>query len=625
MMISSNQGGTVRPASAKSVAEKLKADGVAEQQRGAELQQDGVDLQQQGADEQKIGEQAKKFGQFVKENGQAVVAAGQEQVAAGEQAIEDGQTQEKVARESENAHTASFSGALDTAKAARQSADANVAKIENGLTTEKAAVEQQSGELGKFAANLVEAGAILTTSKLVQKKVAEGVAAEKEAFAGAEAGTVTFKEGLDKQAAGRAISSDGRNDLSKSDLLKDQSEQATNRSNDYGRRASAHLTEAGNLKEEADAHAEASGTFENLATGAEAASIVAGAASAEQNALAELLAAKAEIDFAAAEGLAEYSEFKDESKRTNKEGFTAVGQSVSHTQKGKYYATLEGSLIEESQALTGQSESEASEQTRKLFSAGERGILAAGDGARSLKHGNDAAKYNEKSAEFKATGDEKVARGGAQQSEGTAIVEAGLGQISTSTAAQEATHAGQTNNHTTLDTLNNLTLENITSREGSLAIIKDSGKTQGSSLLEQTVGLGGLVVDQKIGQDSHTTRTAEVANLKQDAASIAAGLAAVEEGLVTRTEGADIVDKGVKAVNFGQAAIDKGDELIEDGVAHAESGRQKEEAGKVIADKGSKYVGLADKTLNPGGQTPAPAAQAEEVAKQAAEIPYHLA
>jgi hypothetical protein len=485
------------------------------------------------------------------------------------------------------------------------------------LSTEKAAVDQQSAEIANYGKQLADAGVLLGASKIIQNKAAQGVAAEKEAFAGAEAGTVVFKDGLEKQAAGRAVSSDGRNDLRKSDDLKDQSEQATNRSNAYADRASAHLTEAGNLKEEADAHADASKTYSNLATGAEAASIVAGAAGAEQNALAELLAAKAEIDFSAAEGLAGLSEFKDESKRTKKEGFTAVGQSVSHTQKGKYYATLESSLVEESQALTGQSESEASEQVRKLFAAGERGVLAAGDAARSIKHGNDAAKYAEKSAEFKASGDEKVARGGAQQQEGTAIVEQGLGQIATSVAAQEATHAGQQANHTTIDTLNKSTLETITSREGSLAILKESSSTQAKSLLEQGVALGGLLIDQNTGRESHATRTTELGNLRQDAADIAAGLATVEEGIVTRDDGAKVVDAGVKAVNFGQAGIDKGNELIEQGEAHAESGRQKEEAGKVIADKGTKYVDLANKTLTPpsdGGQTPAPPAAEQQEA-----------
>lgn len=606
MMINSNPA-SVRPTTARSVAEKIKAEGEAEQARGGELQKDGVELQQQGANEQKIGEEAKKLGQWVKEKGQTVVAAGQEQVAAGEQAMTDGQAAEQAARDSEVAHTESFSAALDTAKAARESADANVAKIENGLGTEKAAVEQQSAELGKFGSNLADAGVLLGASKIIQKKAAEGVAAEKEAFAGAEAGTAQMKAGIDTQAAGRAVSSDGRNDLRKSDDLKDQSEQAGVRSSAYGDRAQAHLAEAGNLKEEADAHADASGTYSNLATGAAASAIVAGAARADQDAMAELLALKAEIDFDASAGLAELSQFKDESKRTRNEGFNAVGASISHTEKGKYYGNLESTLNSESEALTGQSESEANEQGRKLFGAGERGVLAAGDGARSLKHGNDAAKFEQRSTEFKASGDEKVARGGAQQQEGTATLEAALGQIANSTAAQEATHAGQQANHTTLETLNNSTGETIANREASLGIIKESASAQASSLLEQTAGLAGLFVDQKIGQDSHATRSAELGNLQADAAAIAAGLAAVEEGLNTRTEGAGIVDKGVKAVNFGQAAVDQGEALVQTGTENAEAGRQKEEAGKVISNKGDKYVDLANTTLSPqppAGQQP---------------------
>lgn len=616
-MIVQNNTASVRPTSARSVAEKIKAEGEAEQARGAELQQDGVELQQQGADEQKLGEDAKKIGQWVKEKGQAVVAAGQEQVASGEQQIEEGLNAEQAARASEQVHTESFSAALDDAKAARASSDGHLSTLENALNTEKAAVEQQSAEIANFGAQLADAGVLLGASKIIQNKAAQGVAAEKEAFAGAEAGTAVFKDGLDKQAAGRAISSDGRNDLRKSDDLKDQSEQAANRAAAYNDRAAAHWAEAGNLKEEADAHAEASKTFGNLATAAEAASIVAGAAGAEQNALAELLAAKAQIDLEAADGLAGLSEFKDESKRTAKEGYTAAGQSVSHTQKGKYYATLENSLLGEAEALTGQSETEASEQTRKLFSAGERGILAGGDKARAIKHGADSETFAARSAEFKASGDEKVAQGSAQQQEGTAIVEQGLAQIADSVAAQEATHAGQQANHTTLDTLNKSTLETITSREGSLAVLKESGSTQAKSLLDQGVALGGLLIDQQTGQASHATRTEELGNLRQDAADIAAGMATVEEGITTRDEGAKVVDAGVKAVNLGQAGIEAGEQLIEDGQAHVESGRQKEEAGKVIADKGSKYVDLANKTLNADGQTPAQAA--------AEEVPFHVA
>lgn len=622
MMISSNTGGSIRPASAKSVAEKLKAEGEAEQARGAELTQDGVDLQKQGADEQKIGEEAKKWGQFIKDKGQQVVAAGQEQVDAGAQQMADGQAAEAAARDAENAHTASFSGALDQAKAARESADGHVAGIENALGAEKAAVEQQSAELGKFGAEIANAGVLLGASKIIQQKSAKGLAAEKAAFADAEAATAKMKEGLDVGAAGRAISSDGRNDVRVADDLKDQSEQALNRSKGYADRAGARVAEAGNLKEEADAHGEGAKTYDNLSTAAAASAIVAGAAGAEQNALAELLAAKAEIDFGAAEGLAGLSDFKDEASRTKKEGFTATAQSVSHTQKGKYYATLESSLNEESEALAGQSESEASEQTRKLFASGEQLVLAGGDKARSIYHEAKSAEFADKSAEARATGEEKIARGGAQQQQGHATLEEALAQLSTATTAQEATYADQQKHHTTLTDLNDSTRETITNREGSLAILKESGSTQGKSLLEQTAHLAGLVADQKVGSDSHATRTAEAANLQQDAAAIAAGLAAVEEGLKTRTEGADIVDKGVKAVNFGQATVDKGQELVDQGVADAEAGRQKEAAGKVISDKGTKYVDLANKTLNPnppadGGQTPAPPASEP--------VPFHVA
>lgn len=622
-MISTNSGGgNIRPAvTVKGAAEQIKTQGEAEVERGTQLQQDGVDLQEKGAQELKYGDVAQKMGQAIKEQSQKVVDAGQAQVAQGEQQISDGHTKETAGRESEIGHTGEFSGALDDAKSAYQSAQANLGTIESNLSAEKDAVKQQTDQLAGYAADLATAGGLNIASRVIQNKAAKNLAEEKAAFADAEAGTAAMKEGLDQQAAGRTVSTDGRNDLRKSDDLRDQSEVASNRASAHGDRAAAHFNEAGNLKDESKNHSDKSKSFDLEATVVTGSAIVAGAAADNSNQLSDLYAAVAQINSDAADELSKLSQFKDEAKTTFKDSITASGQSIREEQRAKYYSNLGDALNTEADSLIEQSQGEANLSDQKLFQAGKRAALAGAEKVLEAKAEYDAGKFADESAQFKTSGDAKIAEGSAQQQQGTQKLEAALGQISNATTAQEAAHAEQVKHHTTLTDLNESSAETIASRENLLASMKEGNKAQGDALLAQAGALAGFTLDQKVGSDSQATRGAILNDLQADQATIADGLAQVEEGLTTRTEGADIVDKGVKGVNFGQSVFEAGEQLAADGTAHTEEGRQKQAAGQTIAGKGQKLVDVANQALGGAASNEVQEAQA----KAAAEIPFHVA
>lgn len=592
-----------KPANAKALSEQLKIEGEQEVARGEQLQKDGVDLQTKGGQLKEDGAKTVEVGQGSKTQGQARVEQGTTQKAEGEQKIVAGLQTEVVARSQEAEHAEEFQVGLDAAAASRASADENIASLQTSLNAEKEATAAQGGQIKEYGSKTAQAGLVRGASALQQGAAASELQKEKDAQAIANEATGAFKEGIDAQAAGRKEMGDGRNDVRVSDDLKAQSENALNRSKGYYDRSVAHFDEASKLNEEVSVHNEAAESFQTQAGVADELGQVAADQSENQKAVAALLAAKAAIDLKAGAALSGLSDFAAEGERTRGEGFLAAGQAVRYSQRGEFYGSAAEGLRDESAQLGGQAGLETEQATRKGDNATSRQILGAGDLARSGKFFVDSESLAAKSDEKRQSGEALIASGTEKHAAGTTVVETALGQLSQANAAQEASHAAQTEIHTSLTGLNDQANQLIADREGVLAQMKDTGAAQSAALTEQSKTLGSFLVNHALGGASQAQRQSAIDGLVQEGSIINGAIVAQGEGFAQRTEGAGNVQVGAGMIRDGETLIQAGTANINEGERLTEEGRQKQEAGGVIVDKGQQY---------------------QQIAEQAAQVPFHI-
>ena len=607
---------------AKSLAEKLKKEGEAEQARGEQLQQDGVELQKRGTSEQKIGEIAKQFGQLAKEKGQADIASGQAQRAQGDQQISGGIEGETTARAAQDGHTQAFAEGLGNAIDAQTSAGANIGAVEAGLSAEAEALAAQTEQLGQFAGELGKAAGNLAGSRATQAQVGEDLKAEQTAFTSAQAGTESMKQGLDQQAAGRSLAGEGRDALRTADGLRVEAEQFKSQSKDLQDKSAADARQSGALFGESILHRDSATVFAGEAAIAGATGVVVGAQSEEQKALADLLAAKAAIDQAAAKGLSALPNFATEAEHTEASGNLASLQAHQYSERGAFYSELSGALAEESTQLSNQAGTEKAESGRKAEQSTTRMKQAFGKLRAASEALDTAFDLKFKGEDLKKEGDAKIVEGTTQQTAGAEVLAGALNQIGEATTAQEAAHASQSAGQANLEALNTSTGETVTARQSALDGLKGSGDAQEEALVDQLVGLVGLAVDQAAGAESQAARSEAAEGLKQTGADISGAVAGQQTGFDNRTAGTETEKSGAKSVRYGERVTEKGQAYVDKGAEDLKSGAQTEQAGKVVAEKGRQYQDLANKTLTPAE---AKAKKEEEAAKQSAEIPYHLA